>query len=353
MKIRLFLLLALYALTVLSCSNKRTESVASGNPNFKIIGYYANFENKRPVNMVNFKGLTQINHVVLYPDTSKMFYRKVKDEEIKALIARSKDDTFKVFVVITMDSFSLKNFQRISADIVLTKKLAYSLDTFCKKYGYDGVDLDWVSPEEGDKYNYTQFVEILSDSLHKNKLEFSCTLPHWYNEIYFLELEKISRSVDWINILMYNYGDRAICYCNHNTPMKPIEKDLKLFIDRIPKKQLVFGLAFYGWRYKYVDNFKIGATGLRDKGPYYIDSILIHLSDTSNWEKVEDKIEKVPYIFNKRLHQFISYDDTASIAYKCKLVKSKKLGGLIFWAIDYDASKPYNSLQEKVFEELR
>jgi chitinase len=49
-----------------------------------------------------------------------------------------------------------------------------------------------------------------------------------------------------------------------------------------------------------------------------------------------DDVAKAPYIFNKALNQFISYEDQRSIAAKIDLVDKLGLGGLFAWEISSD-----------------
>ena len=56
-------------------------------------------------------------------------------------------------------------------------------------------------------------------------------------------------------------------------------------------------------------------------------------------------IAKVPYLYNATNKRFISYDDAESIGYKTAYIKSKGLGGAMFWELSGDRNK---TLQNKL-----
>ena len=51
-----------------------------------------------------------------------------------------------------------------------------------------------------------------------------------------------------------------------------------------------------------------------------------------------DSASAVPYLYNEEKHIFVSYEDTESLAGKCRYVLSHKLGGVMFWEYFGDSS---------------
>jgi chitinase len=51
-----------------------------------------------------------------------------------------------------------------------------------------------------------------------------------------------------------------------------------------------------------------------------------------------DPVASAPYLYNSEKHIFVSYEDTESIAAKCRYVLTHKLGGVMFWEYSGDPS---------------
>jgi chitinase len=49
-----------------------------------------------------------------------------------------------------------------------------------------------------------------------------------------------------------------------------------------------------------------------------------------------DAAAAVPYLYNPQTHIWVSYEDTESVAGKCRYVKDHKLGGIMFWEYSSD-----------------
>jgi len=322
------------------------ETVAD---DYVVIAYYANFAGKRPVKNITFKGINYIYHSFLYPDSLKLIDTSAINQDIKELIDSANSNHVKVMVSLGPDHNALKHYKKISSDSATTEKFANILLKFCKDNGYIGVDLDWEKPEIPDIFNYERFVRIINRVLKTKSLLFSITLPGQYYKTNYLNYKVLSENVDWINIMTYDYGNIDTLKCMHSTPLADIKADVDSFLNHgVPKHKLVLGLAFYGRKYVDVNCFSIGSYGDREATVYPIDSILPKLIDAS-WAKFYDEQKDVPFMYNAKRHQLISYESKASLILKCEFAK-KKLKGVMYWAMDYDA-KDYNKSYQKIVGE--
>jgi chitinase len=138
----------------------------------------------------------------------------------------------------------------------------------------------------------------------------------------------------------------------HMTPLPDIQRNTTLFLEQVPANKLVLGLAFYCRKYNKVNNFYIGGKGSREDRLYPVDSLLLKLEE-SCWEQKYDNLQRVPYMFNTKLHQLVSYDNHLSLMEKCKYVNQKKLRGVMYWAMDYDSRDSSKSYQKIVVENFR
>jgi chitinase len=346
MKIAKKCLAIFYLLIPVNCIQPTPKTGTPEKP--VIIAYYANFEGKRPVKNLTFKGLDYIIHSFIYPDKNDKIDSSAIDQDIVELIDSARSNKVNVMVSLGPDHDSKPRYQAIAKDTNRIKEFAIQVAKFCIRHKYAGLDLDWEKPEKEDTDNYLNFVRIFNRELKKETLLFSITLPGQFSKTDYLNYKELAKHVDWINLMTYDFGNVDTQKCMHNTPLADIQKEIALFLAaHIPAAKLVHGMAFYGRKYNKVESFHIGAKGLREKKLYPVDSILPKLND-SHWEKEFDSIQQVPFMYNRKLQQFISYDDSISLLKKCKYVKDTKLKGIMFWAIDYDAKEFPNSFQKIV-----
>ncbi|MFH7010918.1 glycosyl hydrolase family 18 protein [Flavobacterium sp. FlaQc-52] len=71
----------------------------------------------------------------------------------------------------------------------------------------------------------------------------------------------------------------------------------------------------------------------------YLDPTTMLVTSTAaaaGWVRYFDNTTKVPYLYNDRTHQFISYEDKQSIDFKVQYLKSKNLAGGMIWELSQD-----------------
>jgi chitinase len=49
-----------------------------------------------------------------------------------------------------------------------------------------------------------------------------------------------------------------------------------------------------------------------------------------------DAAASVPYLYSEQKREFVSYEDTESLALKCAYIRRKGLGGVMFWEYNGD-----------------
>ncbi|MFH6942806.1 glycosyl hydrolase family 18 protein [Flavobacterium sp. FlaQc-50] len=71
----------------------------------------------------------------------------------------------------------------------------------------------------------------------------------------------------------------------------------------------------------------------------YLDPTTMLVTSTAaaaGWVRYFDNTTKVPYLYNDRTHQFISYEDKQSIDFKVQYLKSRNLAGGMIWELSQD-----------------
>jgi chitinase len=235
------------------------------------------------------------------------------------------------------------------------KEFTQSVKDLYNYFGVDGLDLDWEYPgvpgppghkyTPADKPNFTLLVKELRKLGKKYQLSFAAGGSQRFLDS-AIQWKQVMKKVDFVNIMSYDLsgGTRATHHTAlFSTPKQPRSADtvIKSLVKMgIPAKKIVIGGAFYGKVFENVESIEGGPyqTGrLRNTVTYR--NMPTALSEADGWQRHWDDIAKAPYLYNRALKQFFTYDDKRSIAEKTKYAIDNKLKGIMFWQLGGDTYK--------------
>ncbi|XP_050301740.1 mucin-4-like isoform X2 [Anthonomus grandis grandis] len=254
------------------------------------------------------------------------------------------------------------------------KELVRNAVKFLRQNHFDGLDLDWEYPsfrdggKPRDRDNYAQLVKELREEFEREsektgrpRLLLTMAVPagiEYINKGY--DVPKLTKYLDWMNILSYDYHSAYEPAVNHHAPLYPLEEeneynyDTELNIDYTIKhylklgadpNKLVLGIPTYGRSYTLFnpDAYEIGspADGPGNMGEYTRENgylayyeICEYIKE-QDWEVEDPNPEAMGPIAFKE-NQWVGYDDENIVRKKAEYVVENKLGGIMFWAIDND-----------------
>lgn len=266
------------------------------------------------------------------------------------------------------------NFSKVAASESARQKFAESALTFCTKYGFDGLDIDWEFPVEGgndiahlpeDKENYTKLLkkcrEVFDAQGKKDGKHYLLTIAGGPNPTFVknTETKKMMDYLDFINVMSYDYHGGWENKTGHNAPLYAtdpadplcVSDTIQKYIDAgVKPADLNMGLAYYGRGWINVssqDNngyLQAAQTAPQTSTGFGIGTwegacfdywdLTDNYLGKGGYKRYFDSEAKVPYLFNGT--NFISYDDEESIRYKLDFANKKKLGGVMFWEFSGD-----------------
>lgn len=279
------------------------------------------------------------------------------------------------------------------SDVALTaesrSKFADSCVAFMKEHGFDGIDIDWEYPVSGglpenttrpeDKQNYTLLLQELRSKLDGagstdgQSYLLTIAAPAGPNVFANLELEAVGKTVDWINLMTYDFHGGWEPITNFNAPLYAsaadptadpmIQKHFNThsavtgYIDGgVPADKIVLGVPFYGRGYKGVPAGNNGLyqshsglpEGTWEAGMFDYHDIKANYLPT--FKRFWNEEAMVPWLYDEAQGIMISYDDPESIAKKGSYARENGLGGVMFWELSGDDAE--SSLLNAVNESL-
>lgn len=339
-------LLLLFLLTSISLNSQKRI----------VVGYYPSWNKSTfPANAVKYDNLTHIIHSFVYPTTDGNSLIIPSGFEFPALISTAHQKGVKVILGIggwgQSDGFSV-----MAADTIKRRKFISDVAAFCKNNGYDGVDLDWEYPKSADRNNMTNLMKELKQEL-KNinpNMTISIAAPStdWNNGYDWNEAKTL---LDWIGIMTYDFHGSWTNHSGHNSPLYQPKSDadgsadqsLKHYLAKgVSASKLCIGVGFYGWLFTSPSLYS--ASTAASQVTY--TNIIPRLS--SGWKYNWDQVSYVPYLTDPNNTQVLTYDDTASVRFKCEYIKNQNLAGMIIWAIGQDRIGGSQPLLETIGEML-
>jgi len=268
------------------------------------------------------------------------------------------------------------------SDMALTKtsrgKFIDSAVAFLKRHELDGIDLDWEYPglpgagnthRPADRNNFTLLLAELRKALNATQKQagrkYLLTIAAGASSSFLehTEMAKAQKHLDYVNLMTYDFfveaggksGHHANLYTSSFGPQAPSgAASVSAFLRAgVPAKKLVLGVPFYGRGWKGAKPANNGlyqpATGAG--GSYSWNSLVQSYIGKDGYARWWDNEAKAPYLWKTDEGRVVTYDDPDSLKEKCRFIKKRNLGGVMFW--EYAGDDANHTLLRTLHEGLR
>ncbi|KAF7153767.1 hypothetical protein RHSIM_Rhsim01G0038600 [Rhododendron simsii] len=251
-------------------------------------------------------------------------------------------------------------FSRMASSSSSRKSFIDSSIEVARKYGFDGVDLDWEFPQDAkDMENLGYLLDewraaVQKDAKVTGRSPLLLTAATYFSVEFFLgpvvrsfPVASISKNLDFVNAMCYDYhgswdttatGAHAALF----DPKSNVSTSygLQSWINAgLPRSKLVMGLPLYGrtWKLKDPKVNGIGAPGV-GLGPGNDGTMTYSQVETFNRENNATVVFDMETVstYSYVGTSWIGYDDVRSTTVKIGYAQALKLRGYFFWAVNGD-----------------
>jgi chitinase len=330
---------------------------------YRIVGYVGDHQ---PLPHVSADKLDVINYAFakLEPKGDVVFPSPVAGQTLATLTGLRKLNP-NLKIIVSIGGWGADYFSDVALTDATRQRMADSVAAFIEKYDVDGVDLDWeyptlpgpgISHRPEDKRNFSLMLETLRARLDKlgaahDGRHYLLTIAAADSEfVAGIELERASHSLDWFNLMTYDFHNSLTPTTGHHAGLHLSElapaddragdKAVAQFLAAgVPAKKLNLGVAFYGRAFAGADP---AHDGLQQKyvkfaGAPSWDELVASYIGKNGYVRHWDAKAQAPYLWNAKTRTFVSYEDPDSLRAKTAFVKAKGLGGVMYWEQSLDS----------------
>ncbi|KAI0129736.1 42 kDa endochitinase [Xylariales sp. AK1849] len=248
------------------------------------------------------------------------------------------------------------NFPAAASTAATRAQFASTAVTLMKDWGFDGIDIDWEYPANAtEAANFVSLLQAVRSALdtyaatYAPGYHFLLTIaspagPTNYNQ---MQLGTMAGIIDYFNLMGYDYagswdttsGHQANLYPNPSNPTStPFSTDAAItayVAAGVPAGQIILGMPIYGRAFESTNG--IGQTYSGVGSGSWEDGIWDYkVLPKAGATEIYDSVSGATYSYDSSAKELISYDTPAMVQTKVSYLKSKGLGGSMFWEASAD-----------------
>jgi chitinase len=320
---------------------------------------------------INFKLYTHIFHAFLVLDAEGNV-RGTRNVPNKDLTQQAHKEGVKV--VLSLGGWGWDTqFAAMVSKPESEEKYFHAVMKIIDENDYDGIDLDWEYPDTdkevpGFERLSRKFRAALDELGRKKGRAMTLTMAAAANPgtLRWLKKDFLLETMDWINVMTYDYTGDWTNYAGHHsplyassktpTPRRSIEATMDFLVKEqgIPADRLAVGIPLYGRGFPVAEPYASTKGVAKKRLPQGNYRNLATLESEQKWKRQWDDETKNPWLLAPDKSAVIGYDDVESVGIKTEWAMRQGFRGVFFWQIAADrladGSNPLQTESRKKWE---
>ncbi len=308
-----------------------------------VVGYYPYWATSQPI---RFEHFTHLIHAFVGVDEQGLPESRSTVPD-KSLTQAAHAAGVKVLLGLGGGSNG-KNFTAMVRDAAKSERFIREIVALAGANGYDGLDIDWEFPAQGDEDALVRFVTDLHRELKAANPQalLGIALPkgNYYGQ--WFRVSEIKDKLDIVQIMTYDFHGPWTPHAGYNASLYGTSTDsidgksltfdsaIEYWLSRgFSREQILVGIPLYG------HGFKARGWGQPNtEKSAYPDATFLQARRmlTEGWKRHWDAEAAVPWMVSPNGEEIISYDDEVSVLLKGAWSQRKGVGGIFFWNIAQD-----------------
>jgi len=327
-----------------------------------VVGYVAGWE---PLAPVDTGKISAINYAFAHIKDGAVVLDQPEAASVVERLCALRGGSPSLRVLVSIGGWGADGFSDAALSDASRAKFAASVAALVARTGIDGVDIDWEYPglagpgivhREQDRRNFTLLLAAIRGALDalaprpnappsgRRRLLTAALADAEF--VAHIELDRVAGQLDWINLMTYDFHNSLTPLTGHHAALhadaageRSVERAVDEFLAAgVPARKLLVGVPFYGRAFAAVKDVDHGLG--QQYGHYEGDHAWPQLKrdfiDRNGFVRYWDEHAQAPYLWNPQSRVFVSYDDPQSLALKAQFVRSRRLGGMMYWEHSQD-----------------
>jgi chitinase len=303
---------------------------------------------------INYRLYTHLCHAFLVADAEGRI-RTGHDVPSPRLVSEAHKEGVKVLLSLGGWGWDAQ-FAAIIAHPESEDRYVKAVMDVVEKTGYDGLDLDWEYPDTKDEVagfeRLTRTFRARLDAVGKAKGQpMFLTMAASSNPgtLSWLHKEFLLETMDWINVMTYDYAGDWTDYAGQNAPLFASSKepgggrrstqrsmDYLLKEKGLPADRLAVGIPLYGRGFPVAEPYASTRGVPKRRLPRGDYANLHKLLNEQHWVRRWDDETKTPWLLAPDRSAVFGYDDAESVALKTEWAMKQGFRGVFFWQVNAD-----------------
>jgi chitinase len=301
---------------------------------------------------VNFGLYTHLCHAFLVADEHGNV-RKSSNVPSKDLTEQAHRSNVKVLISLGGWGWD-KQFASIVANPEAFDRYTKAVLEIVDSADYDGIDLDWEYPDTEDEVagfdRLARHFRKELDALGRRKnraMILTMAASSNRETLRWLGKDLLLETMDWINVMTYDYAGPWTSYAGHNAPLhassrhpgrpRSTELSMRYLTEErgIPADRLAVGIPLYGRGFAVSTPYASTKDAPRTRVPGGGYSNIARLIG-EGWTRTWDDETATPWLTSPDRKMVIAYDDARSVALKTEWAMKQGFRGVFFWQVGAD-----------------